>query len=119
MHCFSWSKEENYCILPGDQYNEEFNNWSETIDNSQFQSHSIKDKINTKAICTKYSGFVKFNGISREVNPETPTKSYKDQCREHMTTNVLWGVLSLLDTQNKYNMWYILLHKSRFTSDYV
>ena len=26
MNCFTWSKEHNYWIVPGDQYNEEFKN---------------------------------------------------------------------------------------------
>ena len=27
MNCFTWSKEDNYWIFPGDQYNVEFKNW--------------------------------------------------------------------------------------------
>ena len=34
MNCFTWSKEENDLIVPGDQYNEEFKNWRGPINNS-------------------------------------------------------------------------------------
>ena len=27
MDCFTWSKDNNDLIVPGDQYNEKFNNW--------------------------------------------------------------------------------------------
>ena len=26
MNCFTWSKKDNYWIVPGDQYNKEFKN---------------------------------------------------------------------------------------------
>ena len=41
----------------------------------------------TERICFKFSGFVQFNRIPREGKPETPIKSYRDKCREHMVKN--------------------------------
>ena len=46
-------------------------------------------------------------------------KSYKDKCREHMIINVIWGVFSIADPQNKEKKWDILLHQSRFPLEYV
>ena len=54
-----------------------------------------------------------------EVNKAIPIKSYKDKCREHMIRNGMWGVFSLPDPRNKENKWYIILHKSIFTLEYV
>ena len=48
-----------------------------------------------------------------------PIKSYKDQCREHMIRNGIWGGFSLLYPRNKENKWDILIHQSRFTLEYV
>ena len=45
--------------------------------------------------------------------------SYKDQCREHMITNGMWDVFSIIDPRNKYNKWYLLLHQYIFTLEYV
>ena len=65
MNCFTWSKENNDWIVPEDQYNEEFNNWREPIQNGQFRSQTLKEKINTEETCSKYAGSAKFNGITR------------------------------------------------------
>ena len=42
INCFTWSKEENDWIVPGDQYNEEFNNWRGPIDNSKSHSRTLE-----------------------------------------------------------------------------
>ena len=47
MNCFTWSKENNDWIVPGDQYNEECKNWRVPIHNGQFRSQTLKDKRNT------------------------------------------------------------------------
>ena len=79
MNSFTWSKDDNGCILLGDQYNEDFNNWRGPINNGQFLQQNIKEKINTEDTLSKYAGSFNFNGIPREVNPAIPIKSYKDQ----------------------------------------
>ena len=61
---FTWSKEGNYWIVPGDQYNEEFKNWREPIHYGQLCSHTLNNKIRTERMCYKFSGSVKFNGIT-------------------------------------------------------
>ena len=38
INCFTWSKEDNYWILPNDHYNEEFKKWQGPIHNGQFLS---------------------------------------------------------------------------------
>ena len=48
-----------------------------------------------------------------------PIKSYKDQCREHMTRNGILDVFSLLDQHNKEKRWDLLLNQSLFTLDDV
>ena len=79
MNCFTWSKENNDWIVPGDQYNEEFKNWRGPINNFQFRSQTLKDKRKTEETCYKYAGSAKFDGIPREGKPAIPIKSYKDQ----------------------------------------
>ena len=61
----------------------------------------------------------KFNEIPRDRNPAIPIKSYKDQCRDHMTKNGMWNVFSLPDQHNKEKRWDLLLHQSRFPLEYV
>ena len=119
MNCFTWSKEENDWIVPEDQYNEDLKNWKGTIHNGQFRSQTLKEKRKTEDTCSKYAGSAKFNGIPREGNPAIPIKFYKDQFREHMIRNVMWGVFSLPDPRNKKKRWDLLLHQSRFPLDYV
>ena len=119
MNCFTWSKEDNDWIVPGDQYNKEFKIWQGTIHNCQLYSQTLKEKINKEEIFYKYSGFVKFNGAPREGNPEIPIKYYKDQCREHTIRNGIWDVLSLTDPHNKHKEWDIILNQSIFILDYV
>ena len=46
-------------------------------------------------------------------------KSYKDQCRENIIRNGIWDIFSLPDSLNKEKSWYLLLHQSRFTLEYV
>ena len=79
LNCFTWYKEENDCIFLGDQYNEEFKNWRLPIHNGQFCPQTINRKRRTERIQPKYSGYVNFNGIPREGNPDIPFKSYKYQ----------------------------------------
>ena len=52
--------------------------------------------------------FVKFNRISREGNTEKHIKSYKDQFREHMIRNEMWGVFSFQDPRNQEKTWDVL-----------
>ena len=87
MNFFTCSKEDNDWIVSGDQYNEEFKNWKGPIQNGQFHSQTLKEKLKTEETCSKYAGSAKFNGIPREGNPAIPIKSYKDQCRDHMINN--------------------------------
>ena len=72
MNCFTWSKENNYWIVPEDQYDEEFKNWRRPIHNGPFCSQTLKDKQKTEETCSKYAGSAKFNGIPREGKPEIP-----------------------------------------------
>ena len=74
MNCFTWYKEDNDWIVPGDQYNEKLNNYRGPIHNGQFRSNTIQEKRKKKGTCSKYAGYAKFNGIPREVNPEIPVK---------------------------------------------
>ena len=73
----------------------------------------------TEETCSKYAGSVKFNGIPREGNPAIPIKSYKDQSREHMIKNGMWGVFSITEPQNKEKEWDLLLHHSKFPLEYA
>ena len=91
MNSFNWYKVNNGWIFPEDQYDEEFKNWRGHIHNGQFRSHNLKEKLKTEETCSKYAGSAKFNGIPREGNPEIPINSYKDQCRENMIRNRMWG----------------------------
>ena len=92
INCFTRSKEDSYWVVPGNQYNEEFNNWRGPINNGQFHSQTLKDNRKTEETWSKYAIYVKFNGIPREGNPTIPIKSYKDQCRDHMIRNGMWDV---------------------------
>ena len=65
MNWLSWYNEDNYFIVPGDQYNEEFNNWLGTMHNGQFHPYILKYTNNTEEKCTKYDWSVKFNNIPR------------------------------------------------------
>ena len=38
MNCFTWSKDNNYWIVPEDHYNKELKNWLGPIHNGQFRS---------------------------------------------------------------------------------
>ena len=73
----------------------------------------------TEETCSKYAGYVKFNGIPREGKPAITIKSYKDQCREHMIKNGMWDVFSITEPQNKEKEWDLLLHHSKFSLEYV
>ena len=101
MNSFTWSTEENDWILLGGQYNEDLNNWKGPTNNGQFHHQNLKEMRKTEETCSKYAGSVKFDGISREENPERPIKSYKDQCREYMIRNGMWDVFSIKGSQNK------------------
>ena len=63
---FTWSKENNYWIVPGDQHNEKYKNWRGPVHNGQLHSQTLKQKIKTEDTCSKYAGSAKFNGIPRE-----------------------------------------------------
>ena len=101
MNCFNCSKENNDCIVPEDQHDEEFKNWRGPINNGQFRSQTLKEKRNTEETCSKYAGSDKFNGIPREGNPEIPINYYNYQCRENMIRNGMWDIFSLPDLCNK------------------
>ena len=79
MNCFTWSKDKNDWIVPGDRYNEEFKNWRVTIHNGHFRSHNIKEKRKTEETCINYAGSAKFNGLPREGKTAIRIKSCKDQ----------------------------------------
>ena len=112
-------KENDDCIVPEDQYYEEFKNWIEPIHNGQFCSQTLKEKRKIEATCSNYAGSAKFIGVTRKVYPKIPIKSYKYQCRQHMIRNGMWDVFCLQDPQNKYKRWDMLLCQSRFTLEYV
>ena len=44
MNCFTWYKDNNDWMIPGDQYDEEFKNWRRYIRNGQFRSQTLKWK---------------------------------------------------------------------------
>ena len=119
MNFFTWSKENDYWIVPEDQYDEEFKNWRGTIHNGQFRSQTLKEKRKTEETCSKYAGSAKFNEIPRVGKPEIPIKSYKDQCCEYMIRNGMWDVFSLPDPRNKEKRWDLLLHQSKFPLENV
>ena len=119
MNCFNWSKDNNYWIFPEDQYDEEFKNWREPIQNGQFRSQTLKEKRKTEETCSKYAGSDKFNVIPREVKLVITINSYKGQCREHMISNEMWGIFSLPYPHNKEIKWDLLLHQSIFPLEYV
>ena len=100
MNCFSWSIQYSDCVVPRDQYNESFNNSQGPIHNVNFRSQTLKEKRKTDQTCTKYAGSAKFNSIPKLGNPEIPINSYKNQCREHIISNGVWGDLSLPDPHN-------------------
>ena len=108
MNSFTFSTNENYWIILGDQYNEEFKNWRGPINNGQFRQQNLKEMRKTEDTCSKYAGFAKFSGIPRVGNPVIPINSYKYQCREHMTRNGMWDVFSLPDPRNKDKRWTFL-----------
>ena len=62
MNSFTWSKEENDWIFLGDQYNEDLKNLRGPIKNGQFRQQNLKEKKNKEETCSKYVGFVEFNG---------------------------------------------------------
>ena len=97
MNSFTWSTDDNDWIIPGDQYNEEFNNWRGPINNGQSLQQNLKEIRKTEETCSKYAGSVKFNRIPREGKPAIPIKSYKDKCREHMIRNGMWDFFSITD----------------------
>ena len=74
LNFFTWSKEDNSWIFLGDHYNGEFKNWQGPIHNGKFRPQNLKKNRRTDRICSKYPGYVKFNGIPRDGNPETPIK---------------------------------------------
>ena len=115
MNSFTWSTEENDWIFLGGKYNEDFNNWKVPINNGQFFQKNLKETRKTEEICSNYAGSVKFNGIPREGKPAIHINSYKDQCREHMIRNGMWGVFSITDPQIKKKERYLLLHHPKFT----
>ena len=75
--------------------------------------------MNTQKKYVKYAFSIKFNCITREVTPEIPIKSYKNQFREHMIRNGIWDVFSLPDPCNKDKKWDLILHKYQFPLEYT
>ena len=69
MNGLNWFKEENYFIVPRDNYNGEFNDWQVPIHNGRFRLQTLKEKINIGDTYTKYAGSTKFDGIPREGKP--------------------------------------------------
>ena len=101
MNGLNWFKEENYFIVPRDNYNGEFNDWQVPIHNGRFRLQTLKEKINIGDTYTKYAGSTKFDGIPREGKPVIYIKSYKDQYRDHMISNGMWYVFYLPYPYNK------------------
>ena len=73
----------------------------------------------TEDTCSKYADPAKFNGIPRKGKPSISIKSYKYQCREHMTRNGMWNVFYIAEPQNKEKVWDLLLHHSKFPLEYA
>ena len=48
MNCFTWSNNDADWVVPGDLYNEYFNNWQGPIHNAQFISQEINEKMNAE-----------------------------------------------------------------------
>ena len=119
MNWFTWYKEDIDWIVPEGHYNKGFKNLWQPIDNGQFWLQNLKEKRKIEETYTKYLVSAKFNGIPREGNTEIPIKSNKDQCREHISRNGMWDILSLPDPYNKGKKWDILLHQSIIPLDYV
>ena len=63
MNCFTWSKEDNDSILPGDYYNKELNNWQGPIHIVKLSLQTFNENRKTEYTCTKYSVSDKFNGF--------------------------------------------------------
>ena len=77
------------------------------------------EKIKIEGNCSTYAVSAKFNGIPSEGKPSIPINSYKDQYRDHIIINGMWGVFSLPEPRNKEKKLDLLLHHYIFTSDYV
>ena len=119
MKCFTCTKGENYWIVPGDQFNEEFKNWWGNILIGQLLSKTLNESRKTEATCTKCAGSAEFSGIPREVKSEIPIKYCYDQYRDHMISNGIYDVFSLPDPHNKEKKWDILPHQSTFPLEYI
>ena len=100
MNCFTLSRKDNCWVVPGDEYNNELKNWQVHICKRQLRAHALKNMRIIYIICSKFLGSIKFNQITREVNPEIPIKLYRYQFREHMIKSGIWDVLSFPDHCN-------------------
>ena len=108
INLFTWYKKYNDWIVPGGQYNKKFKNCQGHIYTVQLHAQYPKKNISTERILSNFSGSIKFNRITREVNPEIPIKYYKNQFREHMIRNGFWDIFSFSGTlQPKENLVYI------------
>ena len=76
MNYFTWSKEKNDWVVPGDQYNEGFKRWRGPIHNGQFFSQTLKEKRKSEEKFSKYAVSAKFNEIPREGKPSIPINYY-------------------------------------------
>ena len=65
MNYFTCSTKDNDWILLGDQCNVDLNKWKGPINNGQFRQQNLKEMRTTEETCSKYAGFVKFDGIPR------------------------------------------------------
>ena len=65
VYCLNCSKEENDWIVPGYQYIRKFKNWRGPIHNGPLRSQTLKEKIKTAEIYSKYVGSAKINTIPR------------------------------------------------------
>ena len=47
INSFPWSTDDDDCIVLGDHYNEELNNWKGPINNGQLRQHNLREMRNT------------------------------------------------------------------------
>ena len=72
MNFFTWSREDNDLIVPENQFNRDLKNWWGPLQSGKSHAQNLNNKGNIEDKLSKYAVYVKFNGIPREVNTETP-----------------------------------------------
>ena len=119
MNFFTWSNEDNDWIIQGDKYNGEF----KTGEDLSIMVNSVCRPSRRRKIKRIHAPSMQILpsiiGIHIEVKPSIPIKSYKDQFRNHMVRNGIWGVISLQDPQNEEKKWDLILNRSILTWEYI